>query len=140
MFSKLIFDLMCLRPGAYFKAGAKSIRSQESRAPTEESVNQVDSNPLTTIHEEEYSSTSSESFSYVITEMPARSVHSGNLGAGPSNLFSESNSIELILKYVNAHVAHIYQDENGNYYYKVGDVATPAPERVEVFYNADLLC
>ena len=64
------------------------------------------------------------------TEMPTRSVHSGNLGAGPSNIFSEGNSIELILKYVNAHGAHIYQDENGNYYYRVGDVATPTPEKL----------
>ncbi len=38
---------------------------------------------------------------------------------------------------MNAHGAHIYQDENGNYYYRVGDVATPAPERVDVFYNVD---
>ena len=73
---------MYLRSGAFFKSCAKSIKSQESRASTEESVNQVDSNPLTTIHEEEYSSTSSESFSYdMAAEMHARSVHSGNLGA-----------------------------------------------------------
>ena len=38
---------------------------------------------------------------------------------------------------MNAHGAHISQDENGNYYYRVGDVATPTPEKVEVFYNAD---
>ncbi|MCO5566308.1 hypothetical protein L7F22_019985 [Adiantum nelumboides] len=44
---------------------------------------------------------------------------------------------EFVLIYENDYGANIYQDDNGNYYYRVGEVATLAPERVLVYYNAD---
>ena len=55
-------------------------------------------------------------------------------GAGTSDIFRKENSLLLVFTYQNLHGAHLYQDENGNYYFRIGAVTIPKLERVVVFY------
>ena len=49
-------------------------------------------------------------------------------GAQTSDNFCKENNMLLVFTYQNLHGAHLYQDENGNYYFRIGVVTIPKPE------------